>query len=67
MKVNLSQREIEYLLYLITESVENATENGAVTNEYTEEDLELMDKLETALKAMENENLGFGTKSRQLN
>lgn len=72
MKVKLTQKEIEYLLYLINESVDKnpETENSMVSaHEYTAEDLELIDKLETALKLLEIERFGLGeaTKTKPLN
>ena len=65
MKINLTRREIEYILFLISESNESGMEDGAITSEYSEEDLQLMEKLETALRALDNEK--FGIKNEPLN
>ncbi len=67
MKVKLTQKEIEYLLYLINESIakESETDNGMFSaREYTQEDLELIDKLETALKVLEIKRFGLGEASK---
>jgi len=65
VKINLTRREIEYILFLISESNESGMEDGAITSEYSEEDLQLMEKLETALRALDNEK--FGIKNEPLN
>ena len=69
MKIKLTQREIEYILFLISQSVENQTEKVSFISEYTEEDLELIDKLEQALKMLEIERFGLGeaAKNKPLN
>ena len=69
MKVNLTQREIEYILFLISQAAENSTEKVSFIGEYTEEDLELMDKLEQALKLLEIDRFGLGesAKNKTLN
>ncbi|MCL2485473.1 MAG: hypothetical protein FWF00_06055 [Endomicrobia bacterium] len=64
MKVDLSWREIEYLLYLINESVSKRSKNGANYHEYSVDDLELMDKLESAMKFFEIEKSGLGKASK---
>jgi len=65
VKINLTRREIEYILFLINVSVESGMEDGAITNEYSEEDIVLMEKLETALRFLDNEK--FGIKNEPLN
>lgn len=69
MKIKLTQREIEYILFLINQSVESSTEKVSFGSEYTEEDLELIDKLEQALKMLEIERFGLGeaAKNKTLN
>ena len=72
MKIKLSQKEIEYLLFLINEAAEKNAEmesGMSASHEYSEEDLELIDKLETALKLLEIERfwLGEAAKNKPLN
>jgi hypothetical protein len=69
VKVNLTQKEIEYILFLISRFVESSPESASFANEYTEEDLELIDKLESALKLLEIEKFGLGeiSKNKHLN
>jgi hypothetical protein len=69
MKVDLTQREMEYILFLITDSAE-MSEDGRVSNEYSTDELELMDKLETALRLLEIKAHGLGAalkNNKQLN
>ena len=69
MKVDLSQKEMEYILFLINESV-TGSDGAADAGEYTMEDLELMDKLESALRLLEIKEFGFSApaaKNKHLN
>lgn len=68
MKVDLTQKEMEYILFLINESA-GTSDDGRVVNEYSTDELELMDKLETALRLLEIKELGLGAtiKNKQLN
>ena len=69
VKIKLTQREIEYILFLINRSAESQTDKASFANEYSEEDLELIDKLEHALKMLEIEKFGLGeaAKNKPLN
>lgn len=71
MKINLTQREIEYILFLINKSAENSTDGSIESfgGYYTDDDIELMDKLEQALRLIEIEKFGLvGTlKNKYLN
>jgi hypothetical protein len=69
VKINLTQQEIEYILFLISRFVESSPESASFANEYTKEDLELIDKLENALRLFEIEQFGFGeiSKNKHLN
>jgi hypothetical protein len=69
MKVNLSQREIEYILFLINRTADISSEKSEIDYEYSEDDLELIDKLEHALRILEVNRYGLGqaVKSKPLN
>jgi len=69
MKVNLSQREIEYILFLINRSAEATSEKAEFAYEYTDDDIELMDKLENALQVLEVKRFGLAhtVKQRAIN
>jgi len=59
VKVNLSQRELEYILFLINKSAEVSSEKTEFSYEYSQEDIELMDKLESALQLIEVKRFGL--------
>jgi len=59
VKVNLSQREIEYLLFLINKSADVSPDKADLACEYSHEDIELMDKLESALQLIEVKRFGL--------
>ncbi|MDR1941255.1 MAG: hypothetical protein LBQ47_02905 [Endomicrobium sp.] len=69
MKINLSQREVEYILFLINRTADISSEKSEINYEYSEDDLELIDKLEHALRIMEVDRLGLGqaVKNKPLN
>ena len=64
MKIDLSWKEVGYLLYLINESSAKKSESGANYHEYGIDDIELMDKLEAAMKFFEIEKFGLGKASK---
>lgn len=68
MKVDLTQREMEYILFLINESA-GMSDDARVSSGYSTDELELMDKLETALRLLEIKEMGLGAtlKNKQLN
>ncbi|MDR1696283.1 MAG: hypothetical protein LBR69_06630 [Endomicrobium sp.] len=69
MKIDLSWKEVGYLLYLINESASKKSGSGANYHEYSVDDIELMDKLESAMKFFEIERFGLGkaAKNQTLN
>jgi hypothetical protein len=69
MKIDLTQKEIEYILFLISEPAEDSEAEVIACDEYTIDEMQLMDKLETALKLIEMKELGLeaAVKNRQLN
>ncbi|MCL1972709.1 MAG: hypothetical protein FWG57_06970 [Endomicrobia bacterium] len=68
MKVDLTQKEMEYILFLISEP-SGDSDGGRESDEYTIDELALMDKLENALRLLEIKELGLGAavKNKQLN
>ena len=68
MKVDLTQKEMEYILFLINESAYELS-GGKDSGEYTIDELKLMDKLENALRFLEIKGFGLSTvmKNKQLN
>ncbi|MCL2144193.1 MAG: hypothetical protein FWH43_01670 [Endomicrobia bacterium] len=68
MKVDLTQKEMEYILFLINESAYELSD-GKKSGEYTIDELKLMDKLENALRFLEIKEFGLSTamKNKHLN
>lgn len=70
MKISLTQKEIGYLLHLINESLVKKTDTKDNFDEANaEEDVELIDKLETALKLLDIKKYGLesAVKEKPLN
>jgi hypothetical protein len=52
---------MEYILFLISQSAEGSSEKSEFAYEYSEDDIELMDKLENALKTIEVKRYGLAS------
>jgi hypothetical protein len=63
MKVNLTQRDIEFIIHLVNEYALDSSENEAKLN-YSMDELLLLDKLEGALRDIEYKQYGFGAATK---